>query len=226
MAKSQATKGASKVPNKVLYSRISYLYQAATYLAVQDKESQEQSAKGTALDSSMEDVMKDESKDVANITDGPHQALSRRLITDLRSVSLKGLMRMSPDMKHSICKNCQTLLLEGTTCTAKIENQSKGGKKPWADVLRGNQGDQEDPSKMLKLVQLEHERTDFAAIESPSAKRYLASESFIVCTILDAILDDNCIIIRLPRLGALQACLTPQSHEDHSFRCGDYSSYG
>ncbi|KAF5872947.1 putative ribonuclease p protein subunit [Botrytis fragariae] len=135
MAKSQATKGVSKVPNKVLYSRMSYLYQAATYLVVQDKESQEQSAKGTALDSSMEDVMKDESKAVANVTEGPHQALSRRLITDLRSVSLKGLMRMSPDMKHSICKNCQTLLLEGTTCTAKVENQSKGGKKPWADVL-------------------------------------------------------------------------------------------
>ncbi|KAF7954394.1 hypothetical protein EAE96_005517 [Botrytis aclada] len=139
MAKSQATKrvskGASKVPNKVLYSRISYLYQAATYLAVQDKGSQEQSAKGSALDSSMEDVVKDEPKAIANVTEGSHQALSRRLITDLRSVSLKGMMRMSPDMKHSICKNCQTLLLEGTTCTAKIENQSKGGKKPWADVL-------------------------------------------------------------------------------------------
>ncbi|TGO28517.1 hypothetical protein BPAE_0026g00050 [Botrytis paeoniae] len=119
MAKSQATKGASKVPNKVLYSRISYLYQAATYLAVQGKESQEQSTKGTVLDSSMEDVMKDESQAVANVTEGPHQALSRRLITDLRSVSLKGLMRISP----------------GTTCTAKVENQSKGGKKPWADVL-------------------------------------------------------------------------------------------
>ncbi|KAF7889749.1 uncharacterized protein EAF02_002164 [Botrytis sinoallii] len=135
MAKSQATKGVSKVPNKVLYSRMSYLYQAATYLAVQDKQSQEQSGKGIALDSSMEDVMKDEPKAVANAIEGSYQALSRRLITDLRSVSLKGMMRMSPEMKHSICKNCQTLLLEGTTCTAKVENQSKGGKKPWADVL-------------------------------------------------------------------------------------------
>ncbi|KAM0140558.1 hypothetical protein ACHAO1_002242 [Botrytis cinerea] len=222
MAKSQATKGVSKVPNKVLYSRISYLYQAATYLAVQDKESQEQSAKGTALDSSMEDVMKDESKDVANITEGPHQALSRRLITDLRSVSLKGLMRMSPDMKHSISRVERNPGLMSWFESVILVGWKKDSR--WQQ--RGNQGDQEDPSKMLKLVQLEHERTDFAAIESPSAKRYLASESFIVCTILDAMLDDNCIIIRLPRLGALQACLTPQSHEDHSFRCGDYSSYG
>ncbi|THV52455.1 hypothetical protein BGAL_0078g00040 [Botrytis galanthina] len=180
MAKLQAIKGVSKVPNKVLYSRMSYLYQAATYLAVQNQECQEQSAKGTALDSSMEDVMKDESKAVANATEGSHQALSRRLITELRSVSLKGLMRMTPDMKHSICKNCQTLLLEGTTCTAKIENQSKGGKKPWADVLRGNQGDQEDPSKKLKPAQLKPERADLEAIESPSVKRSLAFESLIV----------------------------------------------
>jgi ribonuclease P protein subunit RPR2 len=127
MAKSQATKGVSKIPNKVLYSRISYLYQAATYLAVQEKDSQEQATAGTTSNSLAGEVE-------ANLT-GPCQTLSRRLISDLRSVSLKGLMRMSPDMKHSICKNCQTLLMEGTTCTAQVENQSKGGKKPWADVL-------------------------------------------------------------------------------------------
>ncbi|KAF7870390.1 hypothetical protein EAF04_004135 [Stromatinia cepivora] len=135
MAKSQPTKGVSKVPNKVLYSRISYLYQAATYLALQDDESQKQPTEATASGSPVENAMKDESKFEANITGGSYHPLARRLITDLRSVSLKGLMRMSPDMKHSICKNCQTLLMEGTTCTAQIENQSKGGKKPWADVL-------------------------------------------------------------------------------------------
>ncbi|KAI9641967.1 hypothetical protein NHQ30_009836 [Ciborinia camelliae] len=134
MAKSQATKGVSKIPNKALYSRISYLYQAATYLAVQENGSQKQPAKGIASDSSMEDVMQCEPNMEINLT-GSCQPLSRRLISDLRSVSLKGLMRMSPDMKHSICKNCQTLLMEGTTCTARVENQSKGGKKPWADVL-------------------------------------------------------------------------------------------
>ncbi|APA11775.1 hypothetical protein sscle_08g065450 [Sclerotinia sclerotiorum 1980 UF-70] len=135
MAKSQPTKGVSKIPNKVLYSRISYLYQAATYLALQDDESQKRSTVKNALRSPVEDVMEVEPKCEANITGGLYHPLSRRLITDLRSVSLKGLMRMSPDMKHSICKNCQTLLMEGTTCTAQIENQSKGGKKPWADVL-------------------------------------------------------------------------------------------
>lgn len=135
MAKSQSTKGVSKIPNKVLYSRISYLYQAANYFAIQNNESQNQQIKETTSKSSAEGVMNDESKVGANLITGPYQPLSRRLITDLRSVSMKGTMRMSPDMKHSICKNCQTLLMEGTTCTVQIENQSKGGKKPWADVL-------------------------------------------------------------------------------------------
>ncbi|KAA8569322.1 hypothetical protein MFRU_004g01410 [Monilinia fructicola] len=134
MAKLQATKGVSKVPNKVLYSRISYLYQAATYLAVQGDENQDQPIKEGVSDSSMKDVMQCDIKVDANFT-GSCQPLSRRLISELRSVSQKGLMRMSPEMKHSMCKNCQTLLMEGTTCTAHIENKSKGGKKPWADVL-------------------------------------------------------------------------------------------
>ncbi|EDO02794.1 hypothetical protein SS1G_05271 [Sclerotinia sclerotiorum 1980 UF-70] len=102
MAKSQPTKGVSKIPNKVLYSRISYLYQAATYLALQDDESQKRSTVKNALRSPVEDVMEVEPKCEANITGGLYHPLSRRLITDLRSVSLKGLMRMSPDMKHSI----------------------------------------------------------------------------------------------------------------------------
>ncbi|RYP86163.1 hypothetical protein DL769_000775 [Monosporascus sp. CRB-8-3] len=38
-------------------------------------------------------------------------------------------------MKHTICKYCDTLLVEGHTSTSFVENQSKGGKKPWADVL-------------------------------------------------------------------------------------------
>ncbi|TGO88455.1 hypothetical protein BPOR_0161g00090 [Botrytis porri] len=193
MAKSQATKGVSKVPNKVLYSRISYLYQAATYLAVQGKESQEESAKGHALDSSMEDVMKDESKAVANVTEEPNQALSRRLITDLRSVSMKGLMRMSPDMKHSISRRKRSPGLMSWFESVILVGWKNGFR--WQ--RRGNPGDQDDLPKKRKPVQLKNELTDLAAIESPSAKRSLASESFIVCTVSDAMLNDKCVIIQL-----------------------------
>ncbi|ESZ96638.1 hypothetical protein SBOR_3005 [Sclerotinia borealis F-4128] len=190
MAKSQAANGVSKIPNKGLYSRISYLYQAATYLAVQENESQKQPSKEADSDYLKENVMQCESKIEASLIESC-QPLSRRLVSDLRSVSLKGLIRMSPDMKHSICKKCQTLLMEGTTCTAQVENQSKGGKKPWADVLKGSQGDHADQLKKLKLAYILHKLSSLVAIKNPSAKRSFAMNSFVFCAVLDATLDDK-----------------------------------
>ena len=60
---------------------------------------------------------------------------SRHLISQLRSVSLKGQIRLSQAMKHSICKRCDALLVPGSTSSTRIENKSRGGKKAWADVL-------------------------------------------------------------------------------------------
>jgi ribonuclease P protein subunit RPR2 len=34
-----------------------------------------------------------------------------------------------------MCKSCNTVLVPGHTVVQTIENPSKGGKKPWADVL-------------------------------------------------------------------------------------------
>ncbi|KAM3066736.1 hypothetical protein ACMFMG_011939 [Clarireedia jacksonii] len=127
MAKGQATKGVVKVANKNLYSRVSYLYQAATYLAMREQSDLDKLSTETENRSS---TMNGEKKHEA-----PLRPLSRRLLSDLRSVSLKGVMRISPAMKNSICKNCQTLLIDGSTSTAEVENKSKGGKKPWADML-------------------------------------------------------------------------------------------
>jgi ribonuclease P protein subunit RPR2 len=61
--------------------------------------------------------------------------MSRRLATDLRAVSLKTRIRLKPAVKQTICKFCDSVLIEGTSCTSTIENISKGAKKPWADVL-------------------------------------------------------------------------------------------
>ena len=63
------------------------------------------------------------------------QLLSRRLVSDLRAVSLKAQVRLPSTTKHSVCKNCNTVLIEGSTCTREVENKSKGGKKPWADMV-------------------------------------------------------------------------------------------
>ncbi|KAI8950442.1 RNAse P Rpr2/Rpp21/SNM1 subunit domain-containing protein [Xylaria longipes] len=110
------TKTPGSVPNKHLYSRLSYLHQAAAFLGSQV---------GNTHDSKSEPPAADQSR----------LKLARHLLTDLRATSLKSQIRLSPAVKHSICKFCDTLLIEGETSTSVVENKSKHGKKPWADVL-------------------------------------------------------------------------------------------
>lgn len=108
-------KSSAPVQNRPLYSRISFLQQAATYLtqASGKDEDGQSTAHGKPL----------------------LAGTGRRLVTDLRSVSLKARIRLSPAVKQTICKYCDALLIEGETCTTMVENKSKGGRKPWADML-------------------------------------------------------------------------------------------
>ncbi|KAH9884876.1 Rpr2-domain-containing protein [Xylariomycetidae sp. FL2044] len=121
---------AGTVPNKPVYSRLSYLYQAASYLGVRHEQhpttAGAEAASARAQDSPDSNTA---SKSRAR------RALSRRLLSDFRAVSLKTQIRTSPAIKHSICKFCDTLMIEGDTSSSIVENKSKGGKKPWADVL-------------------------------------------------------------------------------------------
>jgi ribonuclease P protein subunit RPR2 len=104
------------VQNKALYSRISFLQQAATYLATTSHKAEQDSSSDCALHVSL-------------------QNMSRRLATDMRSVSLKTRIRMSPAVKRTICKFCDSVLLDGESCTTTVENNSNGSRKPWADIL-------------------------------------------------------------------------------------------
>lgn len=61
--------------------------------------------------------------------------LATYLASNVRAVALKSQIRLHTDMKHSICKVCDSPLVEGSTSSKSIENLSKGGRKPWADVL-------------------------------------------------------------------------------------------
>lgn len=155
MAKIKTAKGSKGVPNKHLHSRISYLYQAAAYLTLQQNteifqkesksaeehedikvpESAGTSSKvacadldGSVLESSTSSMAPKPTKPASS-------GLALQLSSHLRGVSLKGQVRLSHDLKRSICKCCNTILIPGRTSTTTIENQSRGGKKPWADVL-------------------------------------------------------------------------------------------
>jgi ribonuclease P protein subunit RPR2 len=121
-------KAKSGVPNKNLHSRVSYLYQAAAYLASQKPQSDPQKDPESAEPLTA-------SRQSTDVSTKAHQAAARHLVKDLRAVSQKSQMRISPAMKHSMCKSCDTMLVEGDTCISEVENRSKGSKKPWADVL-------------------------------------------------------------------------------------------
>jgi ribonuclease P protein subunit RPR2 len=115
MSKVKAPK-AKGIPNRHLHARSTFLYQAATYLTLQ-----------TATQDN------DVAHDVSN--NQKHSPLALQLGSDLQQVSRKGQLRLAVDLKRSLCKSCNTILIPGRTATQNIENPSKGGKKSWADVL-------------------------------------------------------------------------------------------
>jgi ribonuclease P protein subunit RPR2 len=128
-------KAGGSVQNRAIYSRISFLQQAAITLSAIPRSAADS---GSVMDtntssannplSSAEDVSDTRS---VKALDG----MSRRLATDLRAVSLKTRIRLKPAVKQSICKFCDSTLIDGQSCTSEIENKSRGGRKPWADVL-------------------------------------------------------------------------------------------
>ncbi|KAF2135685.1 uncharacterized protein K452DRAFT_293037 [Aplosporella prunicola CBS 121167] len=119
MAKADAGKSQKAVPNKHLHSRISYLYQAATYLAIQ-------ADNGT---SPQREHTQPATHAQTKISSPYH------LVSHLQLVSMKAQVRLSHQVKHSICKRCSAILIAGSTSSSRVENLSRGGKKPWADVL-------------------------------------------------------------------------------------------
>lgn len=123
MGKSKDKKEGSAIPQKQLHSRLSYLYQAAEYLeTITDKDTA--AARGFSKNPKSPDaVLNSESKQ------------SLYLLSQLRSVSRKSQLRLSQELKRSLCRKCSTRLIPGHTSSDEIENLSSGGKKPWADVL-------------------------------------------------------------------------------------------
>lgn len=148
------------VANKHLHARIAYLQQAASYLTLQGKEHQIRGANApqstlTAPDDQTQHQNQPPIVDTRNAVNeaatheqSPQQhslrsgvelpetgGLPIHLATHLRQVALKSQIRLRTDVKHSICKRCSSVLVEGQTSNKRIENKSKGGKKPHADVL-------------------------------------------------------------------------------------------
>jgi len=151
MAKEKTSKA---VQNRHIYSRASYLYQAAAYLAAQDHGGTESASSDpqsglivegrgsidntTPLATKSSETAKSEIKGLPATPTTQFAAqpygTQRHLLTHLRGISRKSQLRLSQDIKRSVCKRCDVLLIPGKSSSASVENASRGGKKEWADV--------------------------------------------------------------------------------------------
>lgn len=126
-------KAKPSVPNRHIYSRASYMYQAAHYLATAPRTSSNEPS--TSHEHSAANDVQQQQQQQQQMQTKAALNLSRQLISDMKSVTLKTLIRQSPAMKRSVCRFCSTVQIEGETCHSWVQNASKGGSKPWADVL-------------------------------------------------------------------------------------------
>jgi ribonuclease P protein subunit RPR2 len=119
------------IPKKHLNARVSFLYQASTCL-IQSEANLVSQATISRDNSIPQEILQSKTNRV-DIPDCSN--LSRHLAHQLKEVSLRTQIRLSPAIKSSICKRCNTILVTGSTAVTRVENTSKLGRKPWADIL-------------------------------------------------------------------------------------------
>ncbi|MCJ1311539.1 hypothetical protein MMC25_005212 [Agyrium rufum] len=61
----------------------------------------------------------------------PHPSLANHLTQTVTSISRKTQIRLTKDVKHSLCKRCGTFLMPGETMTVEIENRSRSWSQVW-----------------------------------------------------------------------------------------------
>lgn len=122
-------KGTAGGVHSHIRARMAYLHKAAIYLQSQPKP--ETSAITQKTDNNHEDNENKASQNKSTI----QATMPRQYITQMRSIAQKTQQRLSQETKRGFCKRCDLLLVPGETCTEDIQNESKGRRKPWADVL-------------------------------------------------------------------------------------------
>lgn len=114
------------VPNRHLHARTTFLYHAATYLTLH--------AEAVSSEQARNNFPNQSSPSSEPVSHG-HSGLSLQLGADLQTVSRKGQVRLSAELKRSMCKTCNSILIPGHTATQNMQNDSTSAKKPWADVF-------------------------------------------------------------------------------------------
>jgi ribonuclease P protein subunit RPR2 len=107
---------AKKVIHPHIHARLAFLQKAAQVLEEQQKKA-----------AACSDPQKDSKHAVAN-------PLARELSSQTLTITRKTKIRISKDIKRTICKGCTSKLIEGHNSVSRTENRSRDGRKAWADV--------------------------------------------------------------------------------------------
>ena len=111
-----------------MYTRIGYLYQAATLFTTPGDPATSSPATNPANNAA-------EVTPVATPLVTAKTNLARFYVSTLRTVAAKSVLRLDRSVKRTLCKRCDAVLVPGMTAEHRVENNSRGGRKPWADVL-------------------------------------------------------------------------------------------
>lgn len=154
MAKFKGSKGGHSVTQKHLHARISYLFQASNYFSTishhQEQPLREKDGPvkydgsnfsnvtqhySTKIRSEKKETPTKTSRALSFPNSKASSNLSCQMASHMRAVSLKSQIRLSSNVKRLVCRRCDNLLMPGELSTERLENLSKNGAKPWADVL-------------------------------------------------------------------------------------------
>ncbi|CAI7649866.1 unnamed protein product [Penicillium glandicola] len=134
MAKAKGKKEAknSKNSQSHIRARLDYLHQAAAYFQGKATLAKDQNAQVYNNDHTS---VSDHVDSASHTVDSKQEVCfmkQKKTQEPLRNLSR---IRLPVTLKRSVCKRCDTILTPGVTCSHEIRNTSRGGKKPWANVL-------------------------------------------------------------------------------------------
>ncbi|KAF8520343.1 RNAse P Rpr2/Rpp21/SNM1 subunit domain-containing protein [Hysterangium stoloniferum] len=113
----------SGVPNREIFQRLNFLYQASAYLHGIHVST---TAMGQQVDGAINASRKDQGKRKRVATLGD---LGSSYIHCMRVIGRKSVVRMDPNVKRTLCTRCDTVLLPGTTASVRLKGSSRVGKK-------------------------------------------------------------------------------------------------
>ncbi|KZT10824.1 Rpr2-domain-containing protein, partial [Laetiporus sulphureus 93-53] len=126
-----STPSLSGVANRDILQRLNFLYQASAYL---QSISQDPTAKPIDRGrpsklSPLQGPSKAEKKEIRRKQRHPNTAveLSREYIKSMKIIGQKTMVKMDPNVKRTMCKKCNSLLIPGTTALVRVKSSPSHG---------------------------------------------------------------------------------------------------